>query len=126
MRNKFLTLFALLLLCVVTISLQSCGDKQYTVWTASTSYSEFSKAYGITISDGYYTRVEVSNSQWEEMSKNLTKEGRHRWDEQTIKKWLIANGFGESEANKEASWLVLTNHGLIVSRYGNTVNFMLK
>ena len=71
-------------------------------------------------------RLEITDVQWKEISKGLTSEGRHKWDEDTIKQWLIGNGFGDSEATKESSWLVLTNHGFIAVRTNNMVYFILK
>ena len=70
--------------------------------------------------------MEVSSDQWKEMSKSLTSEGRYRWSEEEIKKWLIGNGFGDSEARKESSWLTMVDHGFLVTRDGNLVYLILK
>lgn len=107
-------------------SFQSCSEEKYTVWTDSITYAEFQSSFQTTLNDGYYIRVEISNDQWKELSKSLTNEGKHRWDEATIKKWLISNGFGEYEATKESSWLALTNHGFLATRTGNVVYCILK
>ncbi len=80
-------------LCILTIVLlttflQSCSEEKYTVWTTTMEYYEFIEATNITIDDGYYIRYELSSSEWETIAKSLTKEGKKRWDEATIKKRL--------------------------------------
>ena len=111
---------------LVTIFLQSCSDEKFTVWTETETYTQFYNSTQVTINDGYYIRLEIPSDQWKEMSKNLTSEGRHRWSEEEIKKWLIGNGFGDSEARKESSWLTMVNHGFLVTRDGNLVYLILK
>lgn len=126
MKAKFYSLFAFLILCFAAFSFQSCSNEKYTVWTETETYSDFQTYFGTTLQDGYYVRVEITNEQWKEIGKNLTSEGRHRWDEETIKKWLISNGFGETEARKESSWFALIDHGLLATRTGNLVYLILK
>ena len=126
MKNKLHKFIALAILLVTGLMFQSCNGEKYTVWTDHITYSEFQSSYNITLNDGYYVRAEISKSQWSEISKYLTAEGRHRWDEETIRKWLISNGFGETEATKESSWFVVTEHGLLVTRTGNMVYLILK
>lgn len=118
-------------LCILTIVLlttflQSCSEEKYTVWTTTMEYYEFIEATNITIDDGYYIRYELSSSEWETIAKSLTKEGKHRWDEATIKKWLISYGFGETESVKESSWFAVIEHGFLVMRNGSQVSFILK
>lgn len=124
--KKLFTFLSTIILFFTALTMQSCSDEKYTIWTDSTTYSEFQASFNTTLQDGYYVRVEINNEQWKEVSKSLTSEGRHRWDEATIKKWLISNGFGETEATKESSWLALVNHGLLVTRDGNMVYMILK
>lgn len=119
-------LFILLAVVSMTICFQSCSDEKYTVWTETGSYSEFQNYFNTTLEDGYYKRLEITNAQWEQIGPNLTSEGRHRWSEEEIKKWLIGNGFGNDEARKESSWLVMTNHAFLVTRDGNLVYMILK
>ena len=126
MKNKFYTLIASAILLLVTLSLSSCGGEKYPVWTDSESYSTFYSSTNIAINDGQYMRAEISNSEWKDFGKSLSDEYKHRWDEATIKKWLISNGFGDYESTKESSWLVLTNHGMIVSRTGSMVYMIVK
>ena len=124
--KRLFYLFTSVTLFVTAMFFQSCSNEKYTVWTGSENYSEFYNLTQLTINDGYYIRLELTESQWDGISKKLSKKERNRWDEETIKKWFIANGFGQSEATKESSWLALINHGFIVARDGNMVYLILK
>ena len=126
--KKLFTLLTISILCVFAVALQSCSEenRKYTVWTDSSSYSEFVSSFNTTLDDGYYKRVEIDKATWAEISKYLTNDGKHSWNEATIKKWLFSNGFGEYESTKEASWLALVDHGLLVTRTGNTVYMIMK
>lgn len=125
MKKIYILVIVAFLMTMVVIC-QSCSEEKYTVWTETETYSDFQSAFQTTLNDGYYVRVEITNDQWVEISKNLTSEGRHKWDEATIRKWLVSNGFGETEADKESAWLVLVNHGFLVTRDGNLVYMILK
>ncbi len=124
--KKLFHLLLIVITLITAISFQSCSDEKYTIWTDTGSYSEFQNAFQTTLTDGYFIRIEIRDSDWAELSKSLTSDGKHRWDEATIKKWLIDIGFGTAEAGKEASWLTLVNHGLIVLRENNIVYYVLK
>lgn len=126
MKRLFFYFATSLIFILTIISFQSCSEEKYIVWTETETYTEFQSIFNTSLNDGYYVRVEITNEQWKEIGKNLTSEGRHKWDEATIKKWLISNGFGETEATKESSWLTLINHGFIVARDGNLVYLILK
>lgn len=129
MKRTVFTILALVSLLLVTMVMPSCKDKgeeTYTVWTDTETYSDFQRDFQTTLNDGYYVRVELTREQWEQIGPNLGSEGRHKWDEATIKKWLISNGFGESEANKESSWFALIDHGFLATRTGNLVYLILK
>lgn len=126
MKRLFTTLVTFAVLCLATC-FQSCEkDAKYTVWTETATYDEFQTAFQKTLSDGHYIKIEIGQATWEEMAKNLTSEGRHRWDEATIKKWFISYGFGETEARRESSWLTIVDHGFVVVRNDNLVNMILK
>ena len=118
--------FILLTAVLMTVCFQSCNDDKYTVWTETETYSDFQNHFNTTLEDGYYKRLEITNAQWKQIGPNLTSEGRHRWSEEEIKKWLIGNGFGNDEAQKESSWLAMVNHGFLVTRDGNLVYMILK
>ena len=126
MKTKLYTLVALAMLSTTTISFRSCTEEKYTVWTDFVSYSDFVNEVGATLDDGYYFKAELNSEMWGQISKDLTKEGRHRWTEEEIKKWLVSYGFGEYESTKEAGWFALINHGMLAIRYGEAVYMMLK
>lgn len=126
MKTKFFTFIAFLVLCVTAMTFQSCTAEKYTVWTDNISVYEFENAFGLTIEDGMYVKTPISLSDWEKLSQYLEKDGRHSWDEATIKKWLISIGFGEAESTKEAAWFALNDHGLLASRSGGSIYFLLK
>ena len=129
MKNSFFRFLALIIVCFAAFSFQSCKDNKddkYTVWTDTGTYAEFQQAFQADLQDGYYVRIEITNDEWKEIAKNLDNEGKHRWDEETIKKWLISNGFGESEARKESSWFAVVDHGLLATRTGKLVYLILK
>ena len=124
--KKLFHLLSIVILLINAISFQSCSDAKYTVWTETETYSQFQSEFNTTLEDGYHKKVEITNAQWEQIGPQLTSEGRHRWSETEIKKWLIGYGFGEYEATKESSWLVMTDHGFLVTREGNFVHLILK
>lgn len=126
MKRLLTTLFAFVMLCLAAC-FQSCEkEPKYTVWTDTATYAEFQTSWGTTLEDGYYKRAELPNAQWAEISKGLTNEGKHYWSEAEIKKWLIANYFGDTEASREAIWFTVIDHGFLVSRSGNLVYLILK
>jgi hypothetical protein len=118
--------FILLTAVLMTVCFQSCSDDKYTVWTETGSYSAWIDSSQPAITDGYYKRLEITNDEWEQISKSLTNEGKHRWSEDEINKWFLGCGFGSSEATKETSWLVTINHGFVVMRDGYLVYMILK
>lgn len=90
------------------------------------TYQQFENAFGITLDDGHYVRLEFTDEMWNQIKPSLTKDGKHDWSQSKIKDWLIGRGFGDSEANKESSWLATIDHGFLASRTGNTVYLILK
>lgn len=111
---------------VTVFIFQSCSEEKYTVWTDTGTYEQFEQSFKTTLYDGFYTKVEFNNEQWEQIAPNLKSEEEHRWSESEIKKWLIGYGFDESKATKESSWLVMTKHGFLVTREGNFVHLIVK
>ena len=73
-----------------------------------------------------YIRLEITASQWNQISSSLTSEGRHSWTKSQIKDWLLGRGFGDSESTKESAWFATIDHGFIASRTGNIVYYILK
>ncbi len=128
MKRLFTFFVTAIILCVTAITFQSCSEenRKYTVWTDTTTYSQYKAETGATLGDGNYIKIEIGQDTWEELAKSLTSEGRHKWNEATIKKWFISYGFGETEARRESSWLTIVDHGLVVVRNGDIVNIILK
>ena len=128
MKKKIVTLLPLIILLMTVFSLQSCIhiEPTYTILTDTETYDEFMFRFQARLEDGFYVREYLTGAQWEDLSRSISYEGRHRWSEAEIKKWLMAIGFGEAESTKEASWISLVNHGYIVSRDGNLVYVVLK
>lgn len=106
---------------VAAVVLQSCTEEKYTVWTYTESYAAWEEASQLTITDGYYKRLELTNDEWKQIGRKLPSEGKHRWSEEEIYKWFIGCGFGTTEARRETSWLVTVNHGYLVMRDGYLV-----
>ena len=127
MKKLLNTLVAFAILCVMAIAFQACSNEKYTVWTETESYSQFVSESGTTIEDGHYVRADITEENWQQiMVPALTNEGKHRWSEAEIKKWLIGCGFGEFEATQQSSWLVMTNHGVLFARDNNVVHMIVK
>lgn len=118
---------SLILLCTTFMGCpQNLDIDTYTVWTDTGTYTEFTTAFGSTLDDGMYIRLEFTNEMWNQIKTTLTNDGKHQWSKDKIKDWLLGRGFGEYEATKESSWLTTTDHGFIATRTGNTVYYILK
>lgn len=127
MKKLLNTLVAFAIICVMAIAFQACSDEKYTVWTETESYSQFVSESGTTIEDAHYIKGEFTEENWQQIVVPvLPNEGKHHWSEAEIKKWLIGYGFGDYEATKESSWLVMTKHGMLVTREGNLVHTIIK
>jgi len=131
MKKKINSWFVILVIAILfSITFIGCSepdsDPTYTVWTDTISYSEFTSAFQTTLDDGYYGRLEFTDSDWAQISPSLTNEGKNNWTESQINKWFIGRGFGEKEANRETSWLMTINHGFLASRSGSLVYILLK
>jgi hypothetical protein len=129
MKSKKLWIGTIVMILVFGIMLAGCetepDEPTYTIWTDTVSNSEYSSVFG-SLSDGKYIRYEFTTSEWNSIKQSLTNEGKYNWTESEIKKWFIGRGFGNSEANKETSWLMTINHGFIASRDGSLVDMILK
>lgn len=133
MKKKFI-LFALIVVFSL-VFVAGCSDSSdseddtYVVWTDFSSYSEFQQDFNTTLADGYYARLDLNNAQFSQIAEELNREGaeyRHEWTQSEIKSWFLGRGFDSSTAEKEASWIATNAHGMIVSRSGNTVYYILK
>jgi hypothetical protein len=100
-------------------------ETTYTVWTDTTTYTEFYNAFG-ALNDGYYIHLEITNDQFNQMLPDLTNEYKHVWTESQLNNYFIGRGFGNTEAKKETAWLMTINHGFIASRSGSIVYMLIK
>ena len=129
MKRKSFVLLAVVGFCFAILSCTipaNSSEETYTVWTDSSTYSQFQSLFNTTLNDGMYLRLEFTSSQWQQFSGSLTSEGRHSWTKSQIKDWLLGRGFGDAESTKESAWFATIDHGFLASRTGNTVYYMLK
>lgn len=125
MKRAFWIGLVILVLGIVGCEQSTNSEPTYTVWTDSSSYTSYYDAFG-TLNDGYYVHMELSNTQFNQMSPSLTDEYKHIWTESQIYNWFIGRGFGNTEANQEKAWLMTINHGFIASRSGSIVYMLIK
>ncbi|SFI98331.1 hypothetical protein SAMN04487775_1102 [Treponema bryantii] len=129
MKIKNFGLLAVVAFCFTILSCSNPStpsEETYTVWTDVSTYSAFQSDFNTTLNDGMYVRLELTTSQWDQISSSLTSEGRHSWTKSQIKDWLLGRGFGDSESTKESAWFATIDHGFLASRTGNTVYYILK
>lgn len=124
MKQSKLQLIPILFLSLL-IGCSDTYEPVYVVWTETVSYSDYSNIFG-TLSDGYYVRAELTDTEFEKFKPSLKNEDKRRWTEEQLNSWFIGRGFGNTEANKERSWLVTIKHGIIASRSGNIVYVLWK
>lgn len=127
MKQKLSILALAIFLSVVALFMSSCVfEPTYTVWTETDTYAEYIDAFGGTLNDGYFIKYELTYSQWYQITKNLSDDGRHFWGKTSIKTWFMEKGFSQDKATETASWLVNVDHGLVVKRSGSLVYLILK
>lgn len=114
---------------LVAIFLLGCqnnsNEETYTVWTDISTASEFQQ----TFHTAKYITVEFSNSQFSQIMQvvgNEAAEFKHNWTEEELKKYFVGRGFDSEIASKTVAWLVTVNHGLVASRNGNIVYYILR
>ena len=133
-KLHFLIIAFVLSLAFFGCQQDSDDEDTYTVYTDSTSYDEFIRAVNsaggnYSVQDGYYSRIEITQAQYNSTFKDLYAQAsnyRHEWTEDEIKSWFIGRGFGNSEATKETSWIITADHGMIISRTGSIVYVIMK
>ena len=124
MGNRKLWIGIITLFCIIILN--NCkmnADPTYTIWTDSGSYTDYSSVFG-TLYDGYYLKMELSNSDFNSMS--LSNEYKHNWTENEIYNWFLGRNFISSEANELKAWVITVNHCIIASRSGEIVYMLIK
>lgn len=130
-KVAFLCLILFSSLCLLAGCSDSSDDEDtYVVWTDFSSYSDFKTAFNTTLNDGYYIRLDLTNSQFSEFSGLLNEqesaEYKHEWTQSQIKSWFIGCGFDNEGAEKESSWLATNYHGMIAIRNNDYVYYIIK
>ena len=131
MRSKKFLFIVVAILSATMFTLQSCNDEKFTVLVTSGDVSEsappmdnlFEQVY-----DGNYQRIELSKEEWSGLHKGILRRShdKYRWNENSLKEWLVSKGFAENEAAKESAWMASTNRCLIIFRNDDTINYVLK
>jgi len=95
----------------------------YTVWSFTSSYSEYKNTFG-TLNDGYYRRIEVFSGEINYSA--IPIEYKYNWTEKEIYNWFLGRDFISSEANEMKAWVITHEHCLVASRSGNIVYMLIK
>jgi hypothetical protein len=101
MKSKYLYIGILLVAMLFVGCTKEETEPTYSVWTSSISYSD----YPGTLDDGYYIQVELTNSQFNDLSTTLAAEQKHKWTEKQIYDWFIGRDFIPDEANQKTAWV---------------------
>ena len=128
MKSTKILFFIGIFLTAILLGCQNESEPTYTVWTDVSTASDFEQIVGTTLYDGKYVTVEFSNSQFAQMESTLAAQNdfKHNWTEEDLQKYFVGRGFDSQTANQTVNWLVTVNHGLVVSRSGNIVYYILK
>ena len=136
--KKIISVFASLLVLIcffscsnpsVPVSVPLHVEETYTVYTTSIPYSEFRTIFGVELEDGIYYRSPLEEDILEEAISNDPAEAKkyqHQWMRSQIKDWFIGHYFSKDVAERETSWLVTIDHGIIFSRTRSMVYCILK
>ena len=121
----FVVIIAIFGLLLVSCDMDSGekGEKTYTVWTQTVSYSEYSNTFG-TLNDGWYRRIEVFSGEID--YSKISNEYKRNWTENEIYNWFLGRNFISSEANEMKAWVITTPHCLVASRSGSIVHMLIK
>ncbi len=124
-RICVLLLSVLFLYCFASCKMAAV-EETYTVWTDSSTYSDFKDVFETTLDDGYYWQHEMTSREWGNFYSLLTKYRSLNWSKDKIRDYFIGRGFGSSEATQEAAWLTTVEHGFVASRTGSTIYYIFK
>jgi putative lipoprotein len=129
--------FLLFSLLAVLLTLAACNNpvgntssnsepKKYTIWLDRSTYTQFKEVFKNRLEDGDFIQLEFNAEQWNAISKVLPDKDKDMWTESQIMKWLKSEEFGDTEATKQAKWLITHEHVCIVSRTGDIVSYLYK
>lgn len=124
--SPILILLTAVAACAVISGCRMGMDDSCTVWTDTITYSAFYSSLGISLSDGYYGRLELSDYERSIVLSAMPGHAKHDWTKGKIKDYLTGRGFGSAEAEKESAWLTTVDHGFIASRTQSLVYIIVK
>jgi len=114
------------IIAIFVIILAGCdldSNKTYTVWSYTSSYSEYSKNFG-SLNDGYYRRIEIFSGEINYSA--IPNEYKYNWTENEIYNWFLGRGFISSESNEMKAWVITHEHCIVASRSGSIVYMLIK
>ena len=131
MKNKYLFFGIQVILLLSGLTLTGCeteqsekpSEKTYTVWSYTSSYSEYSNTFG-ALSDGSYRRIEIFSGEINYSA--IPAQYKYNWTENEIYNWFLGRDFISSEANQMKAWVITHEHCLVASRSGNIVYMLIK
>lgn len=130
-RGKFLAFIGLASLMLVFLGCSHDADAdepQYTVWTDVGTYTDFQSSFKMNLDDGKFLYAEFTSEQFSQISSFLAGQDDYKrsWTKSQLKDWFVGRGFDDANANEWSAWLISINHGMIASRRGNLVDFIIK
>ena len=127
MNRKGFLIITIVLFCMIMAACSNDDSEDtYTVWTDSGTYENFQSTYKTTLNDGYYTRLQLTTSEWEQLVASAGTGKKQIWTKSTIKDWFLGRDFDDETATKSVAWLFTVEHGAIASRTGTIVYYILK
>ena len=127
MKNKYLFFGIQAILLLSGLTLTGCqtepSEKTYTVWSFTTSYSDYLNTFG-TLNDGYYRKTEVFSGELNYSA--IPTEYKRNWTENELYNWFLGRGFISSESNEMKAWVITHEHCIVASRSGGIVYMLIK
>lgn len=93
--SPILILLTAVAACAVISGCRMGMDDSCTVWTDTMTYSAFYSSLGISLSDGYYGRLELSDYERSIVLSAMPGHAKHDWTKGKIKDYLTGRGGGE-------------------------------
>lgn len=100
--------------------------KKYAIWLDRSTYDVFKTTFKRELQDSGFILHEFDTAGWNTVSKSLTDNGKYIWTESRIKLWLLDNKFSEQQSSEIARRIITIEHGLLIFRTGDTVDYLFK
>lgn len=103
-------------------------EQRYTVWIDVGTYTDFQNSFNVPLNSGEFLYLEFTNDQFAQLSSSLVGQDDYKrsWTKSQLKDWFVGRGFDDAKATEWSAWLISVNHGMIASRRGDLVDFILK